>query len=977
MAWNEVYNIKFADIENNSWYIYIYKDGYAGTSKSLTAAGNPLKFEITSEEDDLFSSINETKATIGVINPSSFSLVDLYNENDMTYKVNILKNGTTYYTGYLTPDYSEEYTLTPNLIQLKANTGLSLLKNLDYLDASGNYYNGRMSEATILYNILSKIGYTAFNEFINLYDASLLGYLDVDERYTYIYDVSSWITTNSSLNIMDEAGTNFLRKSSTGAAAYYIEGISINGAEYRYVTLTYRTSGTPTTSRVYYKNVYHGYSSSYYKAIPITSDGQWHTLVLDMHSLDAGGLDWKFYSVTGFRLDIYNSGNFIIDLSQVGLLGPSVFTQIYLDNDLFKDMKCDKVLSYILSKYNATIQQKNGYFNIYRVIDLYKPTLYGRAISAPSTKALTQIDNPIQYLNRNNSVTSIYKDRPGSTLFIRPGGKITCEYSLGDKYSWLDNYDFDVNTYDGSTFKNWNLSNVALTAQPISNLIPGEDKGVALSANSQYCIYQSIGQYNVPNSTDQYVFQADVGYYNKTGSNISTGAPVVVINGNKYLFGNGAFGTWAGSGNAIYYSTTVNASTWTGWQTQKIVFTGIPNDTSLNVYLYTTGNPSNVYACFKNIRFYSSNYTIKKNKRQRTFFERIKFVYTPGGLQGTLLNKYYYDKSYDEQQVNYDYIYKPPFGSSYSKELTYNFIFGDTSAYTIANAVEQFAGVPTFLDASLKYRQTKSWNSTYEKGKTLIELIGNEIGNQYKMPRQVLSLDFIENDVSTYNTIGILSDTYNNNRKFYLKRGEYDAKYKEWNAEFYEVFDPSYYIYSSNSDVSFGPSRITDRDYIDVFTNSPYYFKYDPSVNWIMKTGVIKYPDKDRFYFDVSVNTGAARDASLVITLPQNNTSLILKVRQRVVNSISLSPNVLSFYANGTPLSYNYTTVTSTVPWTRALIDTGQGTSWITAAPANGNSGGTCTITASTNSTGYARSCIVRFTAEDKTADLTVTQLAT
>lgn len=81
-----------------------------------------------------------------------------------------IKSSALYWTGYLVADYGEEpYEQPPYPVLLKATDGLDYLKNYQY-DDDGEYYTGRRLESQIILDILGKIGYNSFNEYINLYE---------------------------------------------------------------------------------------------------------------------------------------------------------------------------------------------------------------------------------------------------------------------------------------------------------------------------------------------------------------------------------------------------------------------------------------------------------------------------------------------------------------------------------------------------------------------------------------------------------------------------------------------------------------------------------------------------------------------------------------------------------------------------------------------------------------------------------------
>jgi hypothetical protein len=88
-------------------------------------------------------------------------------------------------------------------------------------------------------------------------------------------------------------------------------------------------------------------------------------------------------------------------------------------------------------------------------------------------------------------------------------------------------------------------------------------------------------------------------------------------------------------------------------------------------------------------------------------------------------------------------------------------------------------------------------------------------------------------------------------------------------------------------------------------------------------------------------------------------------------DTVSCSPTELYFNLDGTPQTVNYTTITSSGNWTASLIDTGDGTDWLSCT-SGGSTGQNCTVTV--GSTDSGRQCIVRFTVGVITADCNIRQ---
>ena len=155
MAWVEKYNLEFSDIKNRGWVTKIYQQDVSVVSTTLIGAGNPILFEYTNESDDLFDTFKEVKATLSIVSMTNLAFSDLYSYEPKTFLVKIWQtgddwihgSGELFYQGYVdTQNYSESYDDAPVIVNIGCNTGLELLRNIEYKDASGNYYNGRKYE---------------------------------------------------------------------------------------------------------------------------------------------------------------------------------------------------------------------------------------------------------------------------------------------------------------------------------------------------------------------------------------------------------------------------------------------------------------------------------------------------------------------------------------------------------------------------------------------------------------------------------------------------------------------------------------------------------------------------------------------------------------------------------------------------------------------------------------------------------------
>lgn len=178
MAWVVKYDMEIADLNGIVWKVEIEEDAFAGTKTTLKGTDNPIRFEYDNNSDDVFDPIHASSVIISVYSETNFSLIDLYSTEDLQYRVKVYQSASLYWQGYIiTGNYSEPYEDVPYPVSIVASCGLNHLKNVLY-DDSGTYYNGRRIESQIFIDILGKIGYTGFSEYINIYEESMADSFD-------------------------------------------------------------------------------------------------------------------------------------------------------------------------------------------------------------------------------------------------------------------------------------------------------------------------------------------------------------------------------------------------------------------------------------------------------------------------------------------------------------------------------------------------------------------------------------------------------------------------------------------------------------------------------------------------------------------------------------------------------------------------------------------------------------------------------
>jgi len=182
MAWAVKYRLEIKELQGIDWKVDIEEDAFGGAITDLTGTGNPLTREINNESDDVFDPIRSSRFSINVWASTSFALADLYTVQDMQFRMRVYQNAVLYWTGYVIPrHYEEPYDCIPYPVTITAACGLELLQNILYASSVSitagvetvTYYDGRRYESQVVLDILLKIGYTTFAEYVNIYEESM------------------------------------------------------------------------------------------------------------------------------------------------------------------------------------------------------------------------------------------------------------------------------------------------------------------------------------------------------------------------------------------------------------------------------------------------------------------------------------------------------------------------------------------------------------------------------------------------------------------------------------------------------------------------------------------------------------------------------------------------------------------------------------------------------------------------------------
>lgn len=181
MAWDVKYYCEWTDLLGLDWRVDIEKDG-SFTAEAMQVTGNPLEIEYLSPSDDLFeSNIRGSIAKLNIYSITHFQWSEFYAVEDREYRMSIYYDDSgdvLFWRGYIISDgYQEPYNTIPYATTIVASDGLGMLKEHIYkytvATVDDTYYNGRMLASQIILDILGKIGYTTFTEYVNIYEESM------------------------------------------------------------------------------------------------------------------------------------------------------------------------------------------------------------------------------------------------------------------------------------------------------------------------------------------------------------------------------------------------------------------------------------------------------------------------------------------------------------------------------------------------------------------------------------------------------------------------------------------------------------------------------------------------------------------------------------------------------------------------------------------------------------------------------------
>lgn len=144
-------------------------------AEEIEAQENPVIINYNNTSDNKLQSIRGSDVELNLIATEDFQLEDLYTEDELHWLVIIYRNSSVIWQGFIIPDGCQEsWSYTPYTIQVNAVDGLGLIKNLAYVQNDGNFWIGKQSFNTVIYNCLSRLGLPEIkvNSCVNIYEVA-------------------------------------------------------------------------------------------------------------------------------------------------------------------------------------------------------------------------------------------------------------------------------------------------------------------------------------------------------------------------------------------------------------------------------------------------------------------------------------------------------------------------------------------------------------------------------------------------------------------------------------------------------------------------------------------------------------------------------------------------------------------------------------------------------------------------------------
>jgi hypothetical protein len=165
-SYGQKYVMEWSDNDGKSGFndhkIEVYQKNYSGSVSEMQPSGEPFQFQVHADGEDKFHVLRATSITFSPMSETDGQYQEFFTEDDREYLIKYyLNTGAGYvlkWQGFVIPFlYQEPYLASPYPVSIQATCGLANLKDLDFVDASGNAYRTTLSAMQIITSILKKL----------------------------------------------------------------------------------------------------------------------------------------------------------------------------------------------------------------------------------------------------------------------------------------------------------------------------------------------------------------------------------------------------------------------------------------------------------------------------------------------------------------------------------------------------------------------------------------------------------------------------------------------------------------------------------------------------------------------------------------------------------------------------------------------------------------------------------------------------
>jgi hypothetical protein len=425
-------------------------------------------------------------------------------------------------------------------------------------------------------------------------------------------------------------------------------------------------------------------------------------------------------------------------------VGDSLFDQIKINCDVFKDMDCYTVLFEILKTFNAIIRQESGVFHVFRPFELWAATVYGRHFTGTMTKTSITL-TPEQLISRSTGSTNIADVNGGILRMMTPYNDVVANQDFGNKQSWIQNWDFQPDTFDWiyGNFENWTQTG-GFNKFPLSTFsqTPTESTGIyfmgtGTEPTTANYISQQFGASAIISATDVLSLSFEYAIYNETGgvTNVDIWIQIKDVAGTRWLDIKDIDELqWQNSLNYVNWTESSVPKTTIEWKSFNRYVVGIPAAGPYEIRLYTT--KASTYLLLKDIRLVVTSDEVTLVKKRHKFYWSNPvvallnlFEYTVRNVTKTL----YEDVSKIEEIEEVVSDSYTATNNLNAPNVEVNYILGDVlnSVVGMENIAEQFKGALTYSDTDTLAEAAANFDTDhsadYSGGGVTVTHSGNDI----------------------------------------------------------------------------------------------------------------------------------------------------------------------------------------------------------------------------------------------------------